>query len=80
METTVHPVYTKLLQVMEEIKETQRVHGQMLQTILKKDKASHPEPPEGVTFPLSNQDDVQHLEAKLADANLMSAVVSLIFF
>lgn len=64
---------------MEEIKDTQRVHSQMLQTLLRKDKGSQPEPPEGVEFPLKNQGDVQLLEAKLADADVMSAVASSFF-
>ncbi|KAK0140799.1 hypothetical protein N1851_022202 [Merluccius polli] len=78
VEATNHQIYTKILTLMEEIKDTQRVHSQMLQTLLKKDKGAQLETPEGVEFPLKNEEDVQQLEAKLADADLMSAVVHMV--
>ena len=62
------------------MKETQRVHGKMLNALLKKQDASQIEVPEGVVFPLKTQADVEALDEKLEDRSLMSAVVSLHLF
>ena len=62
--------------MIEEIKETQKVHGKMLNVLLKKQDASMMEVPDGVVFPLQTQADVEALEEKLGDRSLMSAVVS----
>lgn len=69
-------MFSKLLTIVEEIKETQKVHGKMLNVLLKKEDASVMEVPDGVVFPLQTQADVEALEEKLGDRSLMSAVVS----
>ncbi|KAL0978916.1 hypothetical protein UPYG_G00177780 [Umbra pygmaea] len=56
------------------VKETQRVHGKMLNALLKKQDGSVVEVPEGVVFPLKTQADVEALDEKLGDLSLMSAI------
>ncbi len=66
-------MFTKLLTILEEVKETQHVHGNMLNVLLKKQDGSVLEVPEGVVLPLKTQAD---LDQKLGDHTVMSAVVS----
>lgn len=73
-------MFSKLLTIVEEIKETQKVHGKMLNVLLKKQDASVMEVPDGVIFPLQTQADVEALEEKLGGCSLMSAVVSFFLF
>ncbi|KAG7521915.1 hypothetical protein JOB18_009487 [Solea senegalensis] len=47
-------MFFKFLTIVEEIKETQKVHGKML-NVLKKEDASVMEVPDGVVFPLQTQ-------------------------
>ncbi|KAG7506060.1 hypothetical protein JOB18_045880 [Solea senegalensis] len=61
----------------KEIKETQKVHGKMLNVLLKKEDASVMEVPDGVVFLLQTQADVEALEEKLGERSLMSAVLAL---
>ncbi|XP_034142802.1 coiled-coil domain-containing protein 8 homolog isoform X2 [Esox lucius] len=69
---------SKLLTIVEEIKETQKVHGKMLNVLLKKQDTSVMEVPDGVVFPLQTQEDVEVLEEQLGDRSLMSAVVAMV--
>lgn len=73
-------MFSKLLTIVAEIKETQKVHGKMLNVLLKTQDASVMEVPDGVIFPLQTQSDVEALEEKLGHRSLMSAVVSFSFF
>ncbi|XP_059184758.1 uncharacterized protein si:dkey-187a12.4 [Centropristis striata] len=70
-------MFSKLLTMLEEIKETQKVHGKMLNVLLKKQDGSE-EVPDGVVFPLQTQVNVEALEEKLGDRSLMSAVVAIV--
>lgn len=74
---TCEAMFTKILTVLEEVKETQRVHGKMLNVLLKKQDGSMVEVPEGVVLPLKTQADLEALDQKLGDRSVMSAVVSL---
>ncbi len=74
---TCETMFTKILTVLEEVKETQRVHGKMLNALLKKQDRSMVEVPEGVVLPLKTQADLEALDQKLGDRSVMSAVVSL---
>ncbi len=69
-------MFTKLLTILEEVKETQHVHGKMLNVLLKKQDGSVVEVPEGVVLPLKTQADLEALDQKLGDHTVMSAVVS----
>ncbi|XP_034721853.1 uncharacterized protein LOC117940820 [Etheostoma cragini] len=71
-------MFSKLLTIVEEIKETQKVHGKMLNALLKKQDTSVMEVPDGVVFPLKTQADVEALEELLGDRSLMSAVVAMV--
>ncbi|KAM7406390.1 hypothetical protein PAMP_000769 [Pampus punctatissimus] len=71
-------MFIKLLPIVKEIKETQKIHGKMLNALLKKQDASIMEVPDGVVFPLQTQADVEALEEKLGDRSLMSAVVAMV--
>lgn len=69
-------MFVKLLTLIEEVKDTQRVHGQMLNTLLKKDAMPVLEIPDGAVFPLTKVDDVNSMNERLSDTGFMSAVVS----
>ncbi len=73
---TCEAMFTKLLTILEEVKETQHVHGKMLTVLLKKQDGSVVEVPEGVVLPLKTQADLEALDQKLGDHTVMSAVVS----
>ncbi len=73
---TCEAMFTKLLTILEEVKETQHVHGKMLNVLLKKQDGSVVEVPEGVVLPLKTQADLEALDQKLGDHTVMSAVVS----
>ncbi|XP_052000934.1 uncharacterized protein LOC127656590 [Xyrauchen texanus] len=75
---TCEAMFTKLLTVLEEVKETQRVHGKMLNALLKKQDRSMVEVPEGVVLPLKTQADLEALDQKLGDRSVMSAVVAMV--
>ncbi|XP_048023088.1 glutamate--tRNA ligase-like [Megalobrama amblycephala] len=75
---TCEAMFTKLLTVLEEVKETQRVHGKMLNALLKKQDGSVLEVPEGVVLPLKTQADLEALDQKLGDRSVMSAVVTMV--
>lgn len=68
----------RILTVLEEIKETQRVHGRMMQTHLRqRDAPAVSALPEGTVFPLKTVSDVQNMEQKLADPTFLKEVVSM---
>ncbi|KAG7518609.1 hypothetical protein JOB18_038646 [Solea senegalensis] len=71
-------MFSKLLTIVEEIKETQMVHDKMLNVLLKKEDASVMEVPDREVFPLQTQADVEALEEKLGERSLMSAVVAMV--
>ncbi|XP_026110043.1 uncharacterized protein LOC113082825 [Carassius auratus] len=75
---TCEAMFTKILTVLEEVKETQRVHGKMLNALLKKQDGSMVEVPEGVVLPLKTQADLEALDQKLGDRSVMSAVVAMV--
>ncbi|XP_016099609.1 uncharacterized protein [Sinocyclocheilus grahami] len=75
---TCEAMFTKLLTILEEVKETQRVHGKMLNALLKKQDGSVVEVPEGVALPLKTQSDLEALDQKLGDRSVMSAVVTMV--
>jgi len=76
---TCEAMFTKILTILEEVKETQSVHGKMLNALLKKQDGSMVEVPEGVILPLKTQADLEALDQKLGDRSVMSAVVSLYY-
>ncbi|KAL0148851.1 hypothetical protein M9458_055860, partial [Cirrhinus mrigala] len=71
---TCEAMFTKLLTILEEVKETQQVHSKMLNALLKKQDGSVVEVPEGVVLPLKTQSDLEALDQKLGDRSVMSAV------
>ncbi|KAJ7991339.1 hypothetical protein DPEC_G00282680 [Dallia pectoralis] len=75
---TCEAMFSKVLTILEEVKETQCVHGKMLNALLKKQDNSVVEVPEGVVFPLKTQANIEALEEKLGDLSLMSAIVSVV--
>ncbi|KAL3999161.1 calcium-binding protein [Sarotherodon galilaeus] len=73
---TCEAMFSKVLAIIEEVKETQLVHSKMLNGLLKQKNGSVTEVPEGLVLPLKTQDDVEALNGRLEDSSLMSAVVS----
>ncbi|CAI5649423.1 unnamed protein product [Oreochromis niloticus] len=64
-------MFSKVLAILEEVKETQLVHSKMLNALLKQKNGSVTAVPEGVVLPLKTQDDVEALNGKLEDSSLM---------
>ena len=72
-------LFVRILTVLEEVKETQRVHGRMLQMLLHQHGnigTTISSTPEGV--PLKTLSDVEVMEEKLANPNFMSELVCML--
>lgn len=59
---------------------TKKVHGKMLNVLVKKPDASVMKVPDGLVFPLQTQADIEALKEKLGDRSLMSALASFFLF
>ena len=69
--------HAQLLKLLEELKDTQRVHTSMLNHLLKqKDGVPGLKVPEGAVFPLNTAEDVVSMETKLRDSKFKAEVVS----
>ena len=69
-------MFVRILTLLEEVKETQKIHGRMLQTLLQQrgtTVSTVSSTPEG--FPLKTVQDVMNMEEKLANTNVMSELV-----
>uniref|UniRef100_A0A1A7XER4 DUF4806 domain-containing protein n=2 Tax=Iconisemion striatum TaxID=60296 RepID=A0A1A7XER4_9TELE len=75
---TCEAMFSKVLSILEEVKETQRVHSRMLNALLQPKDGSAVEVPEGVDLPLETQEDVEDLNARLEDRKFMSSVVAMV--
>ncbi|XP_063356624.1 uncharacterized protein LOC134646697 [Pelmatolapia mariae] len=68
-------MFVRVLTLLEDIKDTQRVHSRMLQSLLKQpDGPVDAVLPEGAVFPLRTVADVEALEQKLADPVFLKEV------
>ena len=68
-----------MLASLEEVKETQRVQGRMLQEIIRHQTGQVVRDgrlPEGATFPLNSYEEFSGMEARLADQAFADGVVS----
>lgn len=71
-------IFARLLMLLEEIKDTKRVHGRLIQTLLlQRDALAVSVLPEGTVFPLKTVLDIQNMEQKLADPTFLKEVVSM---
>lgn len=69
-------MFIQLVKLLEEVKDTQRVHTRMLTNLLKqKEGVEVLTVPEGAVFPLNTVEDVEAMCAKLGDVEFNSAVV-----
>ncbi|KAJ7992771.1 hypothetical protein DPEC_G00282160 [Dallia pectoralis] len=64
--------------LLEEVKDILKLHGQMLNTLLKKDSMPVMDIPDGAVFPLANVEDVIAMNEKFSDPEFMSAVVAMV--
>ncbi|XP_076599435.1 uncharacterized protein LOC143328252 [Chaetodon auriga] len=72
-------MFARILTLLEEIKDTQRVHGRMIQTLLSQgDAPAVSVLPEGTVFPLRTVSDVQEMEQKLADPTFHKEVAAVV--
>ncbi|XP_056101434.1 uncharacterized protein LOC130080162 [Rhinichthys klamathensis goyatoka] len=77
--TTDYARFVKLLTLLEEVKETQRVHSNMLNALLKQhNHESLPNVPEEAVFPLTTTEEVEAMNEKLLDPRFMSSVVAMV--
>lgn len=75
------PSLNRILYLLEDIKQTQRVHGGLLQSLLRKGSVvpDDVELPEDAQFPISTLDEFHHMERCLRDTNFQQRVVSYCF-
>ena len=68
----------QVLKLLEEVKETQRVHTGILNSLLKtvNSVAEHAELPDDIEFPLKTTDDRNKLEENLKDKTIRNQLVS----
>ncbi|XP_038126614.1 uncharacterized protein LOC119773626 [Cyprinodon tularosa] len=72
-------MFVRVLTLLEDIKDTQRVHSRMLQSLLKqRDGPVAAVLPEGARFPLQTVQDVEALEQKLLDPVFLKEVVAVV--
>ncbi|XP_026043083.1 uncharacterized protein LOC113033477 isoform X1 [Astatotilapia calliptera] len=72
-------MFVRVLTLLEDIKDTQRVHSRMLQSLLtQRDGPVAAVLPEGAVFPIRTVADVAALEQKLADPVFLKEVVSVV--
>ncbi|CAM4569479.1 unnamed protein product [Leuciscus chuanchicus] len=72
-------MFARLLTIVEEIKETQRVHGRMIQSLLtQRDASTVAALPGDIVFPLRTVSDVDAMEQKLADPTFHKQVVGVV--
>lgn len=70
-------MFVRVLTLLEDIKETQRIHSRMLQSLLtQRDGPVAAVLPEGAVFPIRTVADVAALEQKLADPVFLKEVVN----
>lgn len=69
-------MFITLVTLLEEVKDILKLHGQMLNTLLKKDSMPVMAIPDGAVFPLANVEDVIAMNEKFSDPEFMSTVVS----
>lgn len=72
-------MFVRILTLLEEMKETQRIQGRILQTLLQQRgnmSTAVSSTPEG--FPLKTVRDVEIIEEKLANPNFMSELVCIL--
>lgn len=67
----------RILTVLEELKETQRVHGSMLQSLLRKvnEQQETTELPKDTNLPLSTMEEFDCFEEKAQDSAFQTAMV-----
>ena len=76
-ERSVTSMMVRILNVLEEMKETQRVHGGMLQSLLRKvnEHREQLEMPNDANLPLATAGDFDAFEVKAQDAAFQTAIV-----
>ena len=67
----------RILTVLEEVKETQRVHSSMIQSALRhlSDQHELPELPSGVDLPLRSLEELDRFEEKASEKTFFDAMV-----
>ena len=74
-----HWLLLKLLMGLEAVKQTQKLHSSILNSILRQgqvESGSNLELPEGIAFPLNSLEDVDKVEEQLMDAGVKKILVS----
>ncbi|XP_071400917.1 hemicentin-2-like isoform X2 [Centroberyx affinis] len=71
-------MFSHILMVLEEIKETQQIQRQMINALLKQGDCASAILPDGANFPLASIEDVNSIEQRLVETAFMNNVVSII--
>ena len=71
-------ILLRVLTVLEDVKETLRIHGSLLQFVLRKlsTDGDHPDLPDSVHFPLQSEAKFDEFEKRAGDTSLQKALVS----